>query len=92
MHPPLAALESDLQAQARKPMITFRRILVPVDFSKQDHEAVSFVKAMAERFQSEVILLHVAEFVPAWYGATEPGATDPVVDLQSLMNERKQHL
>lgn len=45
-------------------MITFKRILFPVDFSKQDHEAAPFVKAMAERFDSEVILLHVAEFIP----------------------------
>lgn len=45
-------------------MITFKRILFPVDFSKQDDEAAPFVKAMAERFHSEVILLHAAEFFP----------------------------
>ena len=68
-------------------MITFHRILFPVDFSKQDHEAAPFVKAMAERFQSEVILLHVAEFVPAWYGDPDAMSLEPVV-----MNERREHL
>jgi len=68
-------------------MITFQRILFPVDFSKQDHEAAPFVKAMAERFQSEVILLHVAEFVPVWYGDPDAMGLEPVV-----MNERREHL
>ena len=52
-------------------MITFQRILFPVDFSQQDREAVPFVKAMAERFRSEVILLNVAGYVPA--SVRDPG-------------------
>lgn len=48
-------------------MITFQRILFPVDFSPQDHEAAPFVKAMAERFHSEVVLLHVAELTPGGF-------------------------
>lgn len=73
-------------------MITFQRILFPVDFSKQDHEVAPFVKAMATRFQSEVTLLHVVSTVPAWQGATEPEAREPVFDLNTLMDERRQHL
>ncbi len=74
-------------------MITFRRILFPVDFSQQDHQAVPFVKAMAERFQSEVILLHAAEFLPiTGYGAPDAMTLEPVVDLKSLMDERREHL
>lgn len=72
-------------------MITFQRILFPVDFSKQDHEAAPFVKAMAERFQSDVILLHVAEFVPAWYGA-DAMALESAGDFKSLMKERREYL
>jgi len=72
-------------------MITFPRILFPVDFSKQDHEAAPFVKAMTERFQSEVILLHVAEFIPAWYGG-DALALEATVDFKSLMDERREHL
>jgi len=74
------------------PVITFQRILFPVDFSKQDHEAARFVKAMATRFQSEVILLHVVGVVPAWYGATEAEALTPVGGLQELMEARRQRL
>jgi len=73
-------------------MITFQRILFPVDFSRQDHEAAPFVKAMAERFQSEVYLLHVAEFVPGWQGVPEAMAPEPVVDLKSLLSERREQL
>jgi len=72
-------------------MIMFKRILFPVDFSKQDHEAAAFVKAMATRFQS-VVLLHVVGVVPAWYGATETETLNPVGGLKDLMEERRQHL
>ena len=70
-------------------MITFHRILFPVNFSQQDQEAVPFVKAMAERFQSEVILLHVADYVPASYGPMPLQRED---DLNRLVTERTEHL
>ncbi len=73
-------------------MITFQRILFPVDFSKQDHEAAPFVKAMAERFHSEVILLHAAEFFPMGYGTPDAIVLEPMVDLESLMNVRREQL
>jgi nucleotide-binding universal stress UspA family protein len=73
-------------------VITFRRILFPVNFSKQDHEAAPFVRAMAERFQSEVILLHVAEVAPAWYGLPEAEMPEPVINLKSLLNDRRELL
>jgi len=38
-----------------------KRILVPVDFSPQSRSAVRFARAWAERFGSEVCLLHVIE-------------------------------
>jgi nucleotide-binding universal stress UspA family protein len=73
-------------------MIRFQRILFPVDFSRQDHEAAPFVRAMAERFQSEVILLHVAGVVPAWYGTSDLVGSNPVFDLKSFLDERRQRL
>jgi nucleotide-binding universal stress UspA family protein len=89
----LVVLDADLQVQLwTAAMITFQRILFPVDLSKQDHEAAAFVKAMAERFQSEIFLLHVAEFLPAWYGPPDAMALEPVMDLKGLMNERKEQL
>jgi nucleotide-binding universal stress UspA family protein len=73
-------------------MITFKRILFPVDFSKQDHEAAPFVKAMVERFHSEVILLHAAEFVPLGYGTPDAIVLEPMVDLESFVNVRREQL
>ncbi|HYL36284.1 MAG TPA: universal stress protein [Bryobacteraceae bacterium] len=73
-------------------MIAFRRILFPVDFSKQDQEAAPFVKAMAERFHSEVFLLHAAEFMPAWYGPPDAMALEPTLNFKGLLDERREHL
>jgi len=49
----------------------FERILFPVDFSDQSRSSASFVKAMANRFQSEVVMLNVLELPTVWYGAGE---------------------
>jgi len=73
-------------------MITFKRILFPVDFSKQDQEAAPFVRAMAERFHSEVILLHAAEFYPLGYGTPDAIVLEPMVNLESLMNVQREQL
>jgi nucleotide-binding universal stress UspA family protein len=40
-------------------MITFPRILFPVDFSPPTVRVAPFVRAMAQKFDSEVIMLHV---------------------------------
>ena len=42
-------------------MISFSRILFPVDLSPQSRQAAPFVAAMATRFSSEVLVLHVVE-------------------------------
>jgi nucleotide-binding universal stress UspA family protein len=73
-------------------MIAFQRILFPVDFSSQDGEAAPFVRAMADRFHSEVVLLHVAQFFPLGYGTPDAVVLEPMSGLESLMNERKEHL
>lgn len=74
-------------------MITFERILFPVDLSKQGREAAPFVRAMAQRFQSELILLHVAAVPPAWYGvAIEGPVFEPIVDLTALVKQRRADL
>lgn len=73
-------------------MITFRHILFPVDFSKQDHEAAPFVKAMAERFHSEIILLHAAGFFPLGESTPDAIVLEPMVDVESLMNARREQL
>jgi nucleotide-binding universal stress UspA family protein len=73
-------------------MINFKRILFPVDLSKQGHEAVPFVEAMAQRFQSEVILLHVAELPWSWTTPAEGSVLESLVDPTALMKERRDQL
>lgn len=73
-------------------MITFQRILFPVDFSQQDDKAALFVQSMAQRFNSEVTLLHVAQFFPAGYGTPDLIVLQPMADLERLTTQRQQHL
>lgn len=46
-------------------MITFKRILFPVDFSARCAAVVPSVQAMAQRFSSQVTVLHVIDLPPA---------------------------
>jgi nucleotide-binding universal stress UspA family protein len=46
-------------------MITFKRILFPVDFSERSAAVVPSVRAMVERFGSELMILHVVDLLPA---------------------------
>jgi len=73
-------------------MISFQRILFPVDFSPQSSAAAPFVKTMALRFRSDVTLLHVVEVPPYWYGTPEAGAYDAVIDISSMLEDRRSTL
>src|SRR5947209_19075635 len=42
-------------------MIDLRRILVPTDFSKYSHNALTYATAFAEKFGAELYLLHVVQ-------------------------------
>lgn len=46
-------------------MITFKRILFPVDFSERSAATVASVQAMAQRFGAELTVLHVVDLAPA---------------------------
>lgn len=54
-------------------MITFKRILFPVDFSARSSAVAPSVQAMAKRFDSDVIVLHVID-LPAAVGIAPPEA------------------
>lgn len=47
------------KAKALKELLVMRRILVPVDFSETSLEAAKFACSIANRFKSEVMLVHV---------------------------------
>lgn len=57
--------------------MTFKKILFPVDFSPASRLLDSEVAWIANRFQSEVTLLHVFEIPVTWYGSPEVGAITP---------------
>ena len=65
------------------------RILFPVDFSEQSRCAAPFVKAMACRFQSPVVMLNVLELPPVWYGAGDGAVWLPPVDADELRQEAR---
>jgi nucleotide-binding universal stress UspA family protein len=54
-------------------MITFKKILFPVDFSQRCTAAVPSVQAMVRRFDSELTVLHVVD-LPATVGIAPPEA------------------
>jgi len=73
-------------------VVSFERILFPVDFSQQCTAVAPLVKAMAARFNSEVILLHVVEVPPSWFGTPEAGAYDALIDISSMLDDRREAL
>jgi nucleotide-binding universal stress UspA family protein len=73
-------------------MTSFQHILFPVDFSPQSSAAAPFVKALEARFHSEVLLLHIVEVPPAWYGTPEAGAYDALIDFSSMLEDRRSAL
>jgi len=72
-------------------MFTLDRILFPVDLSEQCRRVAPFVKAMAQRFQSEVTLLHVLEVPATWYAPPET-AWAVMVNIETLREFRKLQL
>jgi len=68
-------------------MIGFQRILFPTDFSEQSAAIAPAVEAMAKRFRSEIIALHVIDLPLAWYGASEAAAWSALINAERLRAE-----
>ena len=58
-------------------MVSFRRVLYPVDFSLRSHQTTPLVAAIARKFSAEVILLHALDPLPAICYAPEFSAFSP---------------
>ncbi|HUA18933.1 MAG TPA: universal stress protein [Bryobacteraceae bacterium] len=65
-------------------MTGFPRILFPVDFSERSAAVAPAVKAMAKRFGSDVVVLHVIDLPPAWYGTPEASAWSALINADQL--------
>jgi nucleotide-binding universal stress UspA family protein len=53
-------------------MVTIRKILVPVDFSKAAGDAARYASALSARFSAEITLLHVAPPIAFDFAMTQP--------------------
>src|SRR5437660_6000450 len=71
-------------------MIDLHRILVPTDFSKHSENALKYAAAFAEKFDSELYLLHVVQdlalFVPEAITAAPP-IMPPVEQIAAAVRE-----
>ena len=67
-------------------MELFKKILFPVDFSETPPKLVPYVKAMAERFESEVHILFVARILDYFSMAHLPD--DSIADIEKNLMER----
>jgi len=71
-------------------MITFKRILFPVDFSARSAAAVPSVQAMVKRFDSQLTVLHVVDLPPAaGIGPPEAAAWATLIGADQLRENGK---
>jgi nucleotide-binding universal stress UspA family protein len=59
-------------------MISFKRILFPVDFSDQSRAVAPFVRAMAKCLDSEIVVLHVVDIPDSARSAEAAGESGPL--------------
>ena len=71
--------------------MNFKKILFPVDFSERTAKAAPHVRAMADRFQAEIVALHVVHYPIAYYGTPE-GTYLAEIDTNRLMDNARQVL
>ena len=71
-------------------MIDLHRILVPTDFSKHSHNALTYAAAFAEKFGAELYLLHVVQdlalFIPEAVSVAPP-AVPPIEQMTAAVRE-----
>jgi nucleotide-binding universal stress UspA family protein len=70
-------------------MITFRRILFPVDFSARSVAVVPSVQAMVQRFGSELTVLHVVDLPAAGIAPPEAAAWATLIGADRLRESGK---
>ena len=76
-------------------MIDLHRILVPTDFSKHSHNALTYAAAFAEKFGAELYLLHVVQdlalFIPEAVSVAPP-AVPPIEQMTAAVREELARL
>jgi nucleotide-binding universal stress UspA family protein len=72
-------------------MLQLDRILFPVDFSERCTAAAPHVMTMARDFNAEIVMLHVLQMPPLWYGEFTPAELE-TLDAQQLTQSRQKAL
>ena len=72
--------------------MTFQRILFPVDLSEECMRTAPFVKALADRFRSDVVLLHVFELPVTMFGLPDNSTWPIAIDIDGARAERQSQL
>lgn len=72
--------------------MNFERILFATDLSDQSRHAAPHVRAFANRFQSDVILLYVLEPPPAWSGFPETQSWQTIETVSQLRDTQRAEL
>jgi len=72
-------------------MLQLDRILFPVDFSERCTAAAPHVMTMARDFNAEIVMLHVLQMPPLWYGEFAPAELE-TLDAQQLTQSRQKAL
>ncbi len=73
-------------------MIAFSRILFPADLSEQAQQAAPFVAAMARRFNSELLVLHVFEPFVSYYPVPATATPRAIRSEQERRQEQQEKL
>ncbi len=67
--------------------MNFEHILFPVDFSDESRRVATFVRAVAQHFRSDLLMLHVMQMLPTWY---DPVTMDMLISLTDVDEYRRQ--
>jgi nucleotide-binding universal stress UspA family protein len=69
-------------------MVSFKKILVPVDFGESSKQALDLAIDLAKQYGSELTLLHTWEIPVYGYGAMEFSAMDMLTPIQGAATEQ----
>ncbi|HXJ15508.1 MAG TPA: universal stress protein, partial [Candidatus Limnocylindrales bacterium] len=73
-------------------MLPIQKILFPVDFSERCSAAAHHAAAIARHFEAKLMVLHVLQIPPVWYGDLAAAELELLVDIEQIKNERRHTL
>ena len=88
-HPPRAAA---VPSKAADRSMEIERILFPVDLSNESRRISPYVRAAAEHFHAEVLMLYVMQLFPTWYDPSTHAILVGLADLDEYRAQRRAQL